>query len=256
MAANGAFGRVLVGVKRVIDYAVKVRVKPDKSGVETVNVKHSLNPFCEIAVEEAVRMKEAGLATEVVAVCVGPKKAQENIRSALAMGADRGIHIETDEEVAPLNVARILAEVAKAEEPSMFILGKQAIDDDSNQTGQLLGGFLGWPQGTMASKIEPVSDTAVHVTREIDGGLETLELSLPAVVTADLRLNKPRFAALPNIMKAKRKKIDAKTPADFGVDMASSLQTLEVNEPPVREAGIMVGSVDELVEKLKGDGLI
>lgn len=189
-------------------------------------------------------------------MCVGPKKAQENIRSALAMGADRGVHIETDEETTPLKVAQLLAKVAEEEEPSLFLLGKQAIDDDANQTGQLLGGLLGWPQATHASAIEPVSDQAVHVTREVDGGLQTLELQTPAIVTADLRLNKPRFAPLPMIMKAKKKKLDVKTPQDFGVDMASTLKTLEVNDPPVRAAGIVVDDVDTLVAKLKEGSLI
>ncbi len=242
--------KILVPVKRVVDYNVKIRVKADQSGVELANVKMSMNPFCEIAVEEAVRLKEAGKASEVVLVSIGPQQAQETIRTGLAMGADRGILIKTDENVEPLAVAKLLKGVAEEEGPQLIILGKQAIDNDSNQTGQMLAAILGWPQGTFASEIE-VGDGEMKVTREIDGGLQTLRLSVPAIVTTDLRLNEPRYASLPNIMKAKKKPIDTKTPEDFGVDLTPRLEVLKVMEPPVRQAGIKVESVGELVQKLK-----
>jgi len=245
--------KILVAVKRVIDFNVKPRVKMDGSGVDLANVKMSMNPFDEIAVEEAIRLKEKGVATEIVAVSIGPAKAQETLRTALAMGADRAILVQTDEEVEPLAVAKILAKIAAEEHPQMVILGKQAIDDDNNATGQMLAALLGWPQGTFASKVD-VSDTAI-VTREVDGGLETVKLNLPAVVTTDLRLNEPRYASLPNIMKAKSKPLATKSPADYGVDVARRLETIKVTEPAKRQAGIKVGSVDELVEKLKGMGI-
>jgi len=245
--------KVLVAVKRVIDFNVKPRVKMDGSGVDLTNVKMSMNPFDEIAVEEAIRLKEKGVATEIVAVSIGPAKAQETLRTALAMGADRAILVQTDEEVEPLAVAKILAKIAAEEQPGLFILGKQAIDDDNNATGQMLAALLGWPQGTFASKVE-VSDAAT-VTREVDGGLETVKLKLPAVVTTDLRLNEPRYASLPNIMKAKSKPLATKSPADYGVDVARRLETLKVAEPAKRQSGIKVGSVDELVERLKGMGI-
>jgi len=244
--------KILVPVKRVVDYNVKVRVKPDQTGVDLANVKMSMNPFCEIAVEEAIRMKEAGVAEEVVAVSIGPAQAQETIRTALAMGADRGVHVQTDQPVEPLAVAKILKGVVEAESPQLVILGKQAIDDDSNQTGQMLGALLGWPQATFASKVEKDGD-ALNVTREIDGGLQTVKVSLPAIVTTDLRLNEPRYASLPNIMKAKRKPIDAKAPDDFGVDIAPRLEVVKVTEPPKRQGGVKVESVQELVEKLKNE---
>ena len=247
--------KLLVAVKRVIDYNVRPRVKPDGSGVDLANVKMSMNPFDEIAVEEATRLKEKGIATEVVAVSIGPAKAQETLRTALAMGADRAILVQTDDAVEPLAVAKILARIAEEEQPGMVILGKQAIDDDSNQTGQMLAALLGWPQGTFASKVEVV-DGGVTVAREVDGGAETVKLKLPAVVTTDLRLNEPRYASLPNIMKAKSKPMAQKTPADYGVDTAPRLKTLKVGEPPVRSAGIKVGSVDELVAKLKEMGVV
>src|SRR5881398_4274988 len=245
--------KVLVAVKRVIDYNVKPRVKMDGSGVDLANVKMSMNPFDEIAVEEAIRLKEKGVATEIVAVSIGPAKAQETLRTSLAMGADRAILVQTDEEVEPLAVAKILAKIAAEEQPQLIILGKQAIDDDNNATGQMLAALLDWPQGTFASKIE-VSESAT-VTREVDGGLETVKLNLPAVVTTDLRLNEPRYASLPNIMKAKSKPLATKSPADFGVDTARRLDTLRVTEPPKRQAGEKVGSVDELVGKLKALGV-
>ena len=244
--------KLLVGVKRVVDYAVKIRVKSDGTGVELQNVKMSMNPFDEIAVEEAVKLKEAGTVDEVVVVSIGPQKAQDTIRTALAYGADRGIHIATDEAVEPLAVAKLLKGVVDAEKPDAVILGKQAIDDDCNQTGQMLAALLGWPQGTFASKVV-VADGKVDVTREIDGGLETVKLNLPAVITTDLRLNEPRYPSLPNIMKAKKKPLDSKAPDDYGVDIAPRLKVLEVKEPPVREAGVMVDSVAELVEKLKNE---
>ncbi|TNB48996.1 electron transfer flavoprotein subunit beta/FixA family protein [Martelella lutilitoris] len=244
--------KVLVPVKRVVDYNVKIRVKPDGSGVELANVKMSMNPFDEIAVEEALRLKEAGIATEVVAVSIGPAKAEETIRTALAMGADRGILIATDETVEPLAVAKLLKQVAEAEEPGLVILGKQAIDDDSNQTGQMLSALLGWGQATYASKLE-VGDGEATVTREIDGGLQTITVKLPAIVTTDLRLNEPRYASLPNIMKAKKKPVDKKTPADFGVDIARRLEVLKTEEPEARKAGIKVANAAELVDKLKNE---
>ena len=247
--------KLLVAVKRVIDFNVKPRVKADQTGVDLANVKMSMNPFDEIAVEEAIRLKEKGVATEIVAVSIGPAKAQETLRTALAMGADRAILVQTDDEVEPLAVAKILAKIAGEEQPGMVILGKQAIDDDSNQTGQMLAALLGWPQGTFASKVE-VQGNSVDVTREVDGGLETVKLKTPAVVTTDLRLNEPRYASLPNIMKAKSKPLAQKTPADYGVDTAPRLTTLKVAEPPKRSAGIKVGSVDELIAKIKETGVI
>jgi electron transfer flavoprotein beta subunit len=244
--------KIIVPVKRVVDYNVKIRVKADGSGVELANVKMSMNPFDEIAVEEAIRLKEKGTATEIVAVSIGPAKSQETIRTALAMGADRGILIETaeGETVEPLAVAKLLKAIVDAEAPGLVILGKQAIDDDSNQTGQMLAALLGWPQGTFASKIVP-GEGSVLVTREVDGGLETLKLALPAIITTDLRLNEPRYASLPNIMKAKKKPLDVKKPADLGVDIAPRLQVLSTAEPPTRKSGAKVASVAELVEKLK-----
>ena len=246
--------KLLVAVKRVIDYNVKPRVKMDGSGVDLANVKMSMNPFDEIAVEEAIRLREKGAATEIVAVSVGPAKAQETLRTALAMGADRAILIQTDDEVEPLAVAKILKGVVDEEQPGLVILGKQAIDDDSNQVGQMLAALLGWPQGTFASKIE-VNGSDLDVTREVDGGLETLKLATPAIVTTDLRLNEPRYASLPNIMKAKSKPMAIKSPGDYGVDIAARLETLKVIEPAKRSAGIKVGSVDELVDKLKAMGV-
>jgi electron transfer flavoprotein beta subunit len=247
--------KVLVPVKRVVDYNVKIRVKTDGTGVELANVKMSMNPFDEIAVEEAIRLKEAGKATEIVAVSIGPAQAAETIRTALAMGADRGILVKTDSVVEPLAVAKILKSVVEAEKPGLVILGKQAIDDDCNQTGQMLAALLGWPQGTFASKVVIEADAA-NVTREVDGGLQTVKLRLPSVVTTDLRLNEPRYASLPNIMKAKKKPIDEKTPADFGVDTAPRLEVLKTAEPPSRKAGVKVGSVAELVGKLKDAGVL
>jgi electron transfer flavoprotein beta subunit len=244
--------KVLVPVKRVIDYNVKVRVKSDQTGVDLANVKMSMNPFDEIAVEEAVRLAEAKIATEIVAVSIGPEKAQDQIRQALAMGADRGLLIKTDAEVEPLAVAKLLKAVCEAEKPDLVILGKQAIDDDSNQTGQMLAALLGWPQGTFASKVVKEGGK-LHVTREVDGGLQTVALSLPAVVTTDLRLNEPRYASLPNIMKAKKKPLELKTPADYGVDIAPRLQVLKVAEPPKRTAGVKVPDVATLIDKLKNE---
>lgn len=244
--------KLLVAVKRVIDYNVKVRVKADETGVETANVKMSMNPFDEIAVEEAVRLLEAGTATEVVVVSMGVQQCQETIRTALAMGADRGIHVKTDEELQPLAVAKLLAKIVEKESPDVVILGKQAIDDDSNQTGQMLAGLLGWSQGTFASKIE-LADGKANVTREVDGGLETLAINVPAIITTDLRLNEPRYASLPNIMKAKKKAIDEISPEDLGVDVAPRLTTLKVTEPAKREGGVKVESVAELVDKLKNE---
>ncbi|NHK26551.1 electron transfer flavoprotein subunit beta/FixA family protein [Parvularcula flava] len=244
--------KVLVPVKRVIDYNVKVRVKPDQSDVDLANVKMSMNPFDEIAVEEAVRLKEAGTAEEVIAVTIGPEKAQDQLRQALAMGADRAILIETTETVEPLSVAKLLAKVCEEESPQLVVMGKQAIDDDCNQTGQMLAALMGWPQGTFASAVTKEGDK-LHVTREIDGGLQTVALNLPAVVTTDLRLNEPRYASLPNIMKAKKKPLDKKSPSDYGVEITARLKTLKVTEPPKREAGIKVGSVADLVEKLKNE---
>jgi electron transfer flavoprotein beta subunit len=246
--------KILVPVKRVIDYNVKPRVKADGTGVDLANVKMSMNPFDEIAVEEAIRLKEAGKAEEIIAISVGPTKAQETLRTALAMGADRAILVETDAEVEPLAVAKILKAIVGEENPGLVILGKQAIDDDSNQTGQMLAALLGRPQGTFASKVE-IDGEQVAVTREVDGGLETVKLSLPAIVTTDLRLNEPRYASLPNIMKAKKKQLDVKSPADYGVDITPRLKTLKVSEPPVRSAGIKVADVDALVAKLKEMGV-
>ena len=246
--------KLLVAVKRVIDFNVKPRVKMDGSGVDLANVKMSMNPFDEIAVEEAIRLKEKGVATEIVAVSIGPAKAQETLRTALAMGADRAVLVQTEEEVEPLAVAKILKGIAAEENPDLIILGKQAIDDDSNQTGQMLAALLGWPQGTFASKVE-VAGSDLNVTREIDGGLETVKLAIPAVVTTDLRLNEPRYASLPNIMKAKSKPLATKSPGDYGVDVAPRLETLKVTEPAKRQAGIKVGSIDELVGKLKALGV-
>jgi len=242
--------KVIVPIKRVIDYNVKPRVKPDQTGVDLANVKMSMNPFDEISVEEAVRLKEAGTATEIVAVSIGPQQAQETIRTALAMGADRGILVKTDETVEPLAVAKILKAIVDEEKPDLVILGKQAIDDDCNQTGQMLAALLGWPQGTFASKLE-LADGKLNVTREIDGGLQTLQLAMPAIVTTDLRLNEPRYASLPNIMKAKKKPIDTKDPSDYGVDLAPRLTVVKVTEPPERQGGIKVESVEELVHKLR-----
>jgi electron transfer flavoprotein beta subunit len=236
----------------VVDYNVKIRVKADGSGVELANVKMSMNPFDEIAIEEAIRIKEAGQAEEIVAVTIGPQKAQETIRTALAMGADRGILVETEETVEPLAVAKILKAVVETEQPQIVIMGKQAIDDDSNQTGQMLAAILGWPQGTFASQVE-LGAGKVLVTREVDGGLQTVDLKLPAVVTTDLRLNEPRYASLPNIMKAKKKPLDVKTVADYGVDVAPRLKVLETRDPPKRESGVMVSNVDELIDKLKNE---
>ncbi|MGL3607344.1 electron transfer flavoprotein subunit beta/FixA family protein [Rhizobium sp. G187] len=244
--------KILVPVKRVVDYNVKIRVKPDGSGVELANVKMSMNPFDEISVEEALRLKEAGKAEEIVVVSIGPAKAEETIRTALAMGADRGILIETDETVEPLAVAKLLKGVVEAEAPGLVIVGKQAIDDDSNQTGQMLAALLGWGQATFASKLELGADKAT-VTREVDGGLQTIDVKLPAIVTTDLRLNEPRYASLPNIMKAKKKPLDKKSPADFGVDVSPRLKVLKTEEPGGRKAGIKVKSVAELVDKLKNE---
>ena len=247
--------KVLVAVKRVVDYNVKIRVKADGSGVELANVKMSMNPFDEIGVEEAVRLKEAGKATEVIAISVGPAQAQETLRTALAMGADRAILVKTDDLIEPLAVAKILKGVVEAEGPEIVILGKQAIDDDCNQTGQMLAALLGWPQATFTSKLEPGAGEA-QITREIDGGLQMLTVKLPAVVTTDLRLNQPRYASLPNIMKAKKKPLDEKTPADYGVSTSARLKVVKTEEPPKRLAGIKVGSPADLVAKLKEAGAI
>jgi electron transfer flavoprotein beta subunit len=247
--------KALVCVKRVIDYNVKPRVKSDGSGVDLANVKMSMNPFDEIAVEEAIRLKEKGAVSEIVALSIGPQKAQETLRTALAMGADRAILVMTDDEVEPLAVAKIVKAVAEEEQPGLIITGKQAIDDDANQVGQMAAALLGWPQGTFANEVT-VDGDSVTVKREIDGGLETVKLKTPAVVTTDLRLNEPRYASLPNIMKAKSKPLAQKTPADYGVDTAPRLKTLKVSEPPVRQAGIKVGSVDELIAKLKDMAII
>ena len=247
--------KILVPVKRVIDYNLKPRVKADGSGVDLANVKMSMNPFDEIAVEEALRLKEKGAATEVVAVSIGPAKAQETLRTALAMGADRAILVETDAEVEPLAVAKLLKAIVAEEAPGLVVMGKQAIDDDSNQTGQMLAALLGWGQGTFASKVD-VSGDSVAVTREVDAGLETVNLKLPAIVTTDLRLNEPRYASLPNIMKAKSKPLAVKKPDELGVDITPRLTVLKVSEPPVRQAGVVVGSVDELVAKLKEMGAV
>ena len=247
--------KVLVAVKRVIDYNVKIRVKADHSDVDLTNVKMAMNPFCEIAVEEAVSLKEKGVATEVVAVTVGPKAAQEQLRTALALGADRAIHIETDERAESLAVAKLLAKVVDEEQPGLVILGKQAIDTDNNQTGQMLAALLDMPQGTFASEVK-VEDNSVSVTREVDGGLQTVALNLPAIVTTDLRLNEPRYASLPNIMKAKRKPLAVKTPPDLGVEVKEHTKVLKVVPPAERQAGIKVASVDELVDKLKNEAKV
>ena len=247
--------KVLVAVKRVVDYNVKIRVKTDGTGVETQGVKMSMNPFDEIAVEEAVRLKEAGAVEEIIAVSLGVTQAQETIRTALAMGADRGIHVETDTVLEPLAVAKLLKAIVEREKPDLVVLGKQAIDDDSNQTGQMLAALLGWPQGTFASKLT-IADGKANVTREVDGGLETLSLTIPAVVTTDLRLNEPRYASLPNIMKAKKKTIDKLTTDELGVDVSPHLDVLSVEEPASREAGVMVADVAELVDKLKNEAKV
>ena len=246
--------KLLVPVKRVVDYNVKVRVKADGTGVETANVKMSMNPFDEIAVEEAVRLKEKGIATEIIAVSIGPAQAQEQIRTALAMGADRGILVEA-EGTEPLGVAKILKAIAEREQPGLVIMGKQAIDDDMNATGQMMAALLGWSQGTFASKVE-IADGAATVTREVDGGLETVKLTLPAIVTTDLRLNEPRYASLPNIMKARKKPIETLKPADLGVDATPRLTVLKVEEPPKRQAGRKVASVAELVDKLRNEAKV
>ena len=247
--------KVLVAVKRVVDYNVKVRAKADGSDVDLNNVKMSINPFCEIAVEEAVRLKEAGTATEVVAVSVGDKSCQEQIRTALALGADRGIQVETEGAVEPLEIAKLLKGIVERESPDLVILGKQSIDGDNNQTGQMLGALAGMPQGTFASEIK-VEDGKLSVTREVDGGLQTVSLNMPAIVTTDLRLNEPRYASLPNIMKAKKKPLDVVSPADLGVNLASHLTLLKVEPPPERSAGIKVESVDELIDKLKNEAKV
>jgi len=247
--------KVLVAVKRVIDYNVKVRVKSDNTDVDLANVKMALNPFCEIAVEEAVRLKEAGTAEEVVVVSIGSKSCEEQLRTALALGADRAIRIDTADSPDSLSVAKLLAKVVEAEQPGMVILGKQAIDSDNNQTGQMLAALLDRPQGTFASEVK-IDGDKLRVTREIDGGLQTVELAMPAIVTTDLRLNEPRYASLPNIMKAKRKPLDVKTPDELGVAVGSNITLLKVENPPQRQAGIKVGSVDELVEKLKNEAKV
>jgi electron transfer flavoprotein beta subunit len=247
--------KVLVAVKRVIDYNVKIRVKADNSDVDLTNVKMAMNPFCEIAVEEAVRLKEKGVASEIVVVSIGPKEAQEQLRTALALGADRAILVETADKVDSLGVAKILSKLVEEEQPGLVIMGKQSIDSDNNQTGQMLGALTGMPQGTFASEVA-IDGEKVSVTREVDGGLQTVALNLPAIVTTDLRLNEPRYASLPNIMKAKRKPLDTKSPADLGVDVASKVKTLKVEPPAERSAGVKVGSVDELVEKLKNEAKV
>ncbi|KAI6694141.1 hypothetical protein NL676_021851 [Syzygium grande] len=251
--------KIMVAVKRVVDYAVKIRVKPDKTGVETQNVKMSMNPFCEIALEEALRIRESGLASEVVAVSVGPAQCVDTLRTGLAMGADRGIHVEFKEEggLNPLSVAKVLRALVEAEKPGLLILGKQAIDDDCNQTGQMLAGLLKWPQGTFASKVILDKEKQVAtVDREVDGGIETVLLDLPAVITTDLRLNQPRYATLPNIMKAKSKVIKKYTPEDLNVEIKSDLEVLQVMEPPKRKAGVIISSVDELIDKLKNEACV
>ena len=247
--------KVLVTVKRVIDPNVKVRVKSDKTGVETANVKMTMNPFCEIAVEQAIRMKEAGVVTEIVAVSVGPTQSQETLRTAMAMGADRGILVEAPIEIQPLAIAKLIAKVVEKEQPKLVIMGKQAIDDDSNQTGQMVSALLKWPQATFISKIEPSGDSA-EVTREVDAGLEKLTIKLPAVVTTDLRLNEPRYVTLPNIMKAKKKPLEILKPDALGVDIAPRLKTIKVEEPPKRSAGVKVADVKELIAKLKNEARI
>ena len=247
--------KVLVPIKRVIDYNVKVRVKADNSNVDLANVKMAINPFCEIAVEEAIRLKEAGVATEVIAVSIGDKSCQEQLRTALALGADRAIQIESDQSLDSLNIAKLLQKIVEEEQPQLVILGKQSIDSDNNQTGQMLAALTGLPQGTFASEVK-VSGEQVHVTREVDGGLQTVALSLPAIVTTDLRLNEPRYASLPNIMKAKRKPMAVKNATDFGIDLSPRTTLLQVNPPAERQAGIIVESVDELVEKLKNEAKV
>ena len=244
--------KVLVPIKRVVDYNVKIRVKSDNSGVELSNVKMSMNPFDEIAVEEAIKLKEAGTVSEIIVLSIGPQQSQETIRTALAMGADRGILVKTDELVEPLNVAKIIKAVSEEENPDLIILGKQAIDDDSNQTGQMLAAILGWSQGTFASELK-ISDGKANVVREIDGGLQTLEIKLPSIITTDLRLNEPRYASLPNIMKAKKKPIDEKLPEDYNLEISPMLEIVKVSEPAQREAGIKVETVEELVDKLKNE---
>ncbi|WP_018404318.1 electron transfer flavoprotein subunit beta/FixA family protein [Marinobacter gelidimuriae] len=247
--------KVLVAVKRVVDYNVKVRVKPDNSGIDLANVKMAMNPFCEIAVEEAVRLKEKGVVSEIVVVSIGPKACQEQVRTALALGADRGIHIETDAEIQSLQVAKLLKAVADKEQPNLVILGKQAIDSDNNQTGQMLAALAGMSQGTFASEVV-IDGDKVNVTREVDGGMMTVSLTLPAVVTTDLRLNEPRYASLPNIMKAKKKPLESISPADLGVDVAPRLTTVKVEAPASRQAGIKVADVAELVNKLKNEAKV
>ncbi len=247
--------KVLVPIKRVIDYNVKVRVKADNSNVDLANVKMAINPFCEIAVEEAIRLKEAGVATEVIAVSIGDKSCQEQLRTALALGADRAIQIESDQSLDSLNIAKLLQKIVEEEQPQLVILGKQSIDSDNNQTGQMLAALTGLPQGTFASEVK-VSGEQVHVTREVDGGLQTVALSLPAIVTTDLRLNEPRYASLPNIMKAKRKPMAVKNATDFGIDLSPRTTLLQVSPPAERQAGIVVESVDELVEKLKNEAKV
>ena len=244
--------KVLVPIKRVVDYNVKIRVKSDNSGVELSNVKMSMNPFDEIAVEEAIKLKEAGTVSEIVVLSIGPQQSQETIRTALAMGADRGILVKTDELVEPLNVAKIIKAATEEEKPDLIILGKQAIDDDSNQTGQMLAALLGWSQGTFASELK-INDGKANVVREIDGGLQTLEIKLPSIITTDLRLNEPRYASLPNIMKAKKKPIDEKLPEDYNLEISPMLEIVKVSEPAQREAGIKVETVEELVDKLKNE---
>jgi electron transfer flavoprotein beta subunit len=244
--------KILVPVKRVVDFNVKIRVKPDGSGVELANIKMSMNPFDEIAVEEAIRLKEAGKATEIVAVSIGPAQASETIRTALAMGADRGILVKADGAIEPLAVAKILKAIVEAEKPGLVIMGKQAIDDDCNQTGQMLAALLKWSQGTFASKLA-IDGDSIDVTREVDGGLQTVKLKMPAIITTDLRLNEPRYASLPNIMKAKKKPIEEKAPDAYGVDIKSRLQVLKTSEPPGRKSGVKVGSVAELIGKLKNE---
>ena len=244
--------KVLVPIKRVVDYNVKIRVKSDNSGVELSNVKMSMNPFDEIAVEEAIKLKEAGTVSEIIVLSIGPQQSQETIRTALAMGADRGILVKTDDLVEPLNVAKIIKAVSEEENPDLIILGKQAIDDDSNQTGQMLAAILGWSQGTFASELK-ISDGKANVVREIDGGLQTLEIKLPSIITTDLRLNEPRYASLPNIMKAKKKPIDEKLPEDYNLEISPMLEIVKVSEPAQREAGIKVETVEELVDKLKNE---
>ena len=244
--------KIIVPIKRVVDYNVKIRVKSDHSGVELDNVKMSMNPFDEIAVEEAIRLKEAGKAEEIVALSIGPQQAQETIRTALAMGADRGILIKSDDNVTPLNVAKIIKAIAEKENPNLIILGKQAIDDDSNQTGQMLSALLGWSQGTFASEVKLENDNLL-VTREIDGGLQTLKLTMPSIITTDLRLNEPRYASLPNIMKAKKKEIAEINPEDLNISIEKNIEVVKVSEPSQREAGVKVETIDELVDKLKNE---